>query len=150
MEISLRNTYNNCKKFSEKRLLKQVVTTKGRTGANGEVLGLKGPVRVTIKEKLENKKTKEEIEKFFIRVDVSMCTAGKRECKTKEKKKCQIRYTKEMLSGHYRKRARRRGFHLVTQIGIFYAKNRTTRNRLLSATNHGNENFEADVSSNMK
>ncbi|KAJ0174359.1 hypothetical protein K1T71_010505 [Dendrolimus kikuchii] len=69
MEISLRNKYNNCKKYSEKRLLKQVVTNKGRTGANCEVLGLKGPVRVTIKEKLENKKTKEEIEKFFIRED---------------------------------------------------------------------------------
>ncbi|CAH2088677.1 unnamed protein product [Euphydryas editha] len=93
MEISLRNTYNNCNKYSEKRLLKRVVINEGRADTNSKVLGLKGPVRVTVKEKLKNKKTKEEIEKFFIREDVSRCTSGKRECKTKEKKKCQIRYT---------------------------------------------------------
>lgn len=65
----------------------------------------------------------EEIQSFYLRDDVTRCTAGKRECRPKEKKKMQIRYMVDTLYNLYqiyRKDGGRHSFSTFYRCKPFY------------------------------
>ncbi|CAH2097033.1 unnamed protein product [Euphydryas editha] len=65
-----------------------------------KLLGLKGKIRkrkITVKNNL----IKNDIECFYLRDDISRCTAGKKECRTSDKKKEQIRYLTDTIGNLY-------------------------------------------------
>lgn len=106
LESSMKNIYKKCKKNKEKNILKGLSEDKIVKGAQktryvGQLLGLKGKIRKS-KEKVTNIKAQIEMEKFFCQDSVSRCTAGKKECRTRGKKKEQIRYLTDSLMNLYK------------------------------------------------
>lgn len=96
MEVALREAYTDCRKIPEKRVIKSIalkVGEKMNRKPERNLLGLKGQVRKTnFKSRPLNKSIVEDLEKFYNRDDISRSTAGKRETRTKNKRKVQIRY----------------------------------------------------------
>ncbi|CAB3245080.1 unnamed protein product [Arctia plantaginis] len=105
MELAMREVYTDCKKDAEKRIIKKVTLKIGEKlckKPERKYLGLKSQVRKPCyKKKPLNKNIAEELEKFYGRDDISRNTAGKRETRTKNKKKVQIRYLVDTLQNLY-------------------------------------------------
>lgn len=101
LESTLKATYQRCSNRKEKKTLKKLVTNSGNKSFISKMLGLKGKVR--------NKKKKlrrsgiAEITKFYTRDDISRNTAGKKEVRTKNKEKVQIRYLLDTLQDTFKK-----------------------------------------------
>lgn len=94
----------NCNTHEEKRLVKKVISNYTKITAkklDGKTLGLKSRIRFSYKQLLLNTKVREDIEAFYLRDDITRCTAGKRECRTKGKNKMQIRYMVDTLQNLY-------------------------------------------------
>lgn len=106
LEISRRETYKTAKTSQEKRLLKsaalnEVVKVNKSVKAVATCLGLKGPIRLSKKKVQLNKNIKEEMNNFYCRDDMSRITAGRKETRTRGKKKMQIRYLMDTLQNLY-------------------------------------------------
>lgn len=101
LEHTLQKTYQNCTKRTEKQTLKKLVKNSENKKIITKMLGLQGKVR----EKKKRTKPTEipEIEKFYMRDDVSRNTAGKKETRTKDKTKKQIRYLCDTLVNTFKK-----------------------------------------------
>lgn len=106
MEISLREVYADCKTPGEKQIIKEVplkMEQKTNTVMDPTLLGLKGRIRVS-KKRLRRPlhgKIMTEITTFFNRDDVSRSTAGKKETRTRNNHKMQIRYLVDTLKNLY-------------------------------------------------
>lgn len=105
MEVALRQIYSESKKHEGKQVLKQVAQEMG----NGKykkpdhtILGLKGRIRKRRKQRLPPKRVAEELKVFYERDDISRSTAGKKETRTKNKNKMQIRYLVDTLENLYK------------------------------------------------
>ncbi|XP_045450416.1 DNA ligase 1-like [Melitaea cinxia] len=126
LELTLKTSYKQCQTVKEKQTLKNVVLKENiqsiiKKTFVSKLLGLKGMVRITNKNKTENK-IRKEIENFYVRDDVSRMTAGKKQCRTFRKKKEQIRYltdTVRNLYTMYRKEGGKYAFQLLTNINLF-------------------------------
>lgn len=121
LEISLRETYCTTQSLAEKRLLKsvavnQVVKTNRSVKTIATCLGLKGRIRQSKKKIVLNKKIQEDIKRFYLRDDISRNTAGKRETKTRGKKKMQIRYLTDTLQNLYEIYKKEGGTHSFTTL----------------------------------
>ncbi|KAL0860169.1 hypothetical protein ABMA27_010476 [Loxostege sticticalis] len=91
MEVTLKNVYQNADRLVEKQKIKEAMQKQPKKlckKSEAKVLGLKYPLRMT---QMKNRKC------FFNRDDISRMTAGKRETRTKAKKKSQIRYLVDTL-----------------------------------------------------
>lgn len=105
MECALREAYKS-KNQKEKRILKSVINTnvvkinKCKTYV-GNIFGLKGRIRIKCLLKRKTMKIKEDLKLFYMRDDISRSTSGKKECKTVNKKKHQIRYLTDKLFNLY-------------------------------------------------
>ena len=104
LEVSLGEKYKDCKTHEQKKILrsigmsKSVLQKRGSKALVSKCLGLKGGIRFTSNRKYNiSKNIEEEIEVFYNRDEISRSTSGKRECKTKCKKKMQIRYLTDTL-----------------------------------------------------
>lgn len=88
LESILKQSLKHCKTQNEKRITKKifvnenVIRDRKKTYVT-KILGLKGRIR-THKGTLKNNKIKNELERFFLRDDISRCTAGKREARTEK------------------------------------------------------------------
>ncbi|KAH9633052.1 hypothetical protein HF086_000412 [Spodoptera exigua] len=106
MEVAIREAYTDCKKNPEKRVIKSITLNIGdkmNTKPERNLLGLKGQVRKTnFKCRPLNKCIVEDLEKFYNRDDISRSTAGKRETRTKNKRKMQIRYLVDTMQNFYK------------------------------------------------
>lgn len=100
LENTLKKTYQTCKKQAEKQLLKSLAVNSTNKTYISKLIGLKGKVR-TKKMPKERNFISEEIENFYLRDDISRSTAGKKECKTKNKEKHQIRYLMDTIQNQY-------------------------------------------------
>ncbi|CAH2086899.1 unnamed protein product [Euphydryas editha] len=101
LESTLKTTYQRCLDRKEKKTLRKLVTNSGNKSVISKLLGLKGKVR-----EKENKLRRSgivEITKFYTRDDVSRNTAGKKEVRTKNKEKVQIRYLLDTLLDTFKK-----------------------------------------------
>lgn len=108
LEISLGEKYKDCKTQEQKKTLrsigrsKTVLQKRGSKALVSKCLGLKGCIRFTSNKNYNaSKKVEEEMEVFYNRDEISRSTSGKRECKTKHKKKMQIRYLTDTLINLY-------------------------------------------------
>lgn len=106
LEISLRDVYADCKTPAEKQIIKEVplkMEQRTNTVTDPKLLGLRGRIRVSkksIRRPLHGK-IMTEITKFFNRDDVSRSTAGKKETRTRNNHKMQIRYLVDTLKNLY-------------------------------------------------
>ncbi|CAH2096784.1 unnamed protein product [Euphydryas editha] len=101
LEDTMKRTYKACEKRSQKTILKRLITNSKVKSYVAKVIGLTGKVK-----KAKPKKASlvsEELVKFYVRDDVSRCTAGKKECRTYNKEKQQIRYLLNTLQNLYKK-----------------------------------------------
>lgn len=108
LEVSLGEKYKDCKRHEQKKILrsigmsKSVLQKRGSKALVSKCLGLKGSIRFTSNRKYNiSKNIEEEIEVFYNRDEISRSTSGKGECKTKCKKKMQIRYLTDTLINLY-------------------------------------------------
>lgn len=101
LESTLKSTYQRCSSREEKKTLRKLVKKSGKKSFISKLLGLKGKVREK-KKKLRRSRIAE-IEKFYTRDDVSRITAGKKEVRTKNKEKSQIRYLLDTLLETFKK-----------------------------------------------
>ncbi|KAL0829793.1 hypothetical protein ABMA28_003276 [Loxostege sticticalis] len=119
MEISLREVYADCKTPGEKQIIKEVplkMEQKTNTVMDPTLLGLKGRIRVS-KKRLRRPlhgKIMTEITKFFNRDDVSRSTAGKKETRTRNNHKMQIRYLVDTLKNLYATFFRYKPFYVLS------------------------------------
>lgn len=102
---SLKSVYKLSNR-QEKNVLKKVIvnpiTKKHRiTNKLTKVIGLKGKIRKYVVMSSKRCSLKKEIHDFYLRDDVSRPTAGKKECKTKNKIKIQIRYLLDTVKHLY-------------------------------------------------
>ncbi|XP_053620562.1 uncharacterized protein LOC128681045, partial [Plodia interpunctella] len=107
LKNAVKETYTECKTLAEKRSLKKIAYKfKQRSGKNlPKILGLKTKIRFFNRRSNNNYgtlKVRENIAAFYLRDDVSRCAAGRRECKTRNKQKMQIRYLLDTLPNTYR------------------------------------------------
>lgn len=118
MEVAIREAYTNCNKNPERRVIKSIalkVGEKMNIKPERNLLGLKGQVRKTnFKSRPLNKSIVEDLEKFYNRDDISRSTAGKRETRTKNKRKVQIRYLVDTLQNLYKIYKNEGGKHSFT------------------------------------
>lgn len=103
LESSLKKTYKNCEKRAEKTILRNVIhNAKKNKTYIAKLLGLQsGKARKILKRNKMNNIA--EIDAFYQRDDVSHCTSGKKECRTKNKNKQQIRYLLDTQQNLYTK-----------------------------------------------
>lgn len=107
LEIALSQTYKECKTHDQKRVLRSIgkvnfaLPKKGVQKIIAESLGLKSTLKFKQRNKCLNKNIKEDLEVFYNRDEISRSTSGKRECRTKNKKKMQIRYLTDTLNNLY-------------------------------------------------
>ncbi|PZC75021.1 hypothetical protein B5X24_HaOG206846 [Helicoverpa armigera] len=136
LECSLKTVYKNANTQKEKRLLKNIALNEN-VKANKSVmdvtkyLGLKSRIRNT-KKKLPNSKIQNDIETFYNREDISRCTAGKHETRTRGKQKMQIRYLTDTFANLYdiyKKEGGKYSFTTFFRYKPFYILSPTIRNR---------------------
>lgn len=101
LENTLKTTYQSCSDRKEKKTLRKLVTNSGNKSVISKMLGLKGKVRE--KQKKLRRSGIAEITKFYTRDDISRNTAGKKEVRTKNKEKVQIRYLLDTLLDTFKK-----------------------------------------------
>ncbi|KAJ2937230.1 hypothetical protein O0L34_g19420 [Tuta absoluta] len=106
LESSLREVYADCKTPAGKQIIKEVplnIERKTDTVSDPKLLGLKGRIRVSKKtiRRPVHEKIMTEMTKFFTRDDISRCTAGKKETRTRKNHKMQIRYLVDTLNNLY-------------------------------------------------
>ncbi|XP_045457589.1 uncharacterized protein LOC123667794 [Melitaea cinxia] len=136
LELTLKTSYKQCQTVKEKQTLKNVVLKENiqsiiKKTFVSKLLGLKGMVRITNKNKTENK-IRKEIENFYVRDDVSRMTAGKKQCRTFRKKKEQIRYltdTVRNLYTMYRKEGGKYSLSTFNKYKPFYVLSPAVQNR---------------------
>lgn len=137
-EISLRETYKTAKTSQEKSLLKsaafnEVVKANKSAKAVAICLGLKGRIRFSKKKVQLNKNVKEEMTNFYCRDDISRITAGRKETRTRGKKKMQIRYLTDTLQNLYDDIYKKEGgvysFTTFFRYKPFYVLTPTAKNR---------------------
>lgn len=102
LEHTLKNTYRNCKKHYDKRLFKQLIYNSRNKAYVAKLIGLKNGY-FKGKKKTIGIRIIQEIRSFYMRDDVSRNTAGKKQTKTKQKDKKQIRYLLDSLVNLYKK-----------------------------------------------
>ncbi|XP_060804464.1 uncharacterized protein LOC132902617 [Amyelois transitella] len=107
LKDAIKETYAECKILAEKRALKKIAHKfKQKFGKNlPKILGLKTKIRFCNRRSNKNYgtlKVRENIAAFYLRDDVSRCAAGRKECKTRNKQKMQVRYLLDTLSNTYR------------------------------------------------
>lgn len=105
LESSLKTIYKKCNKYCERNMLKALTEDERTKIARkktyvSKLLGLKSIARRRMKKNKKNIVCKE-IETFFNRDDISKSTAGKKECRTLQKQKEQIRYLTDTLFNIY-------------------------------------------------
>ena len=102
LEATMRATYRNCVKNAERKVLKNLVKNAKNKTSVAKLLGVTERLRAA-KSARKSCGSNKEITCFFVRDDVSRCTAGKKECRTKNKEKYQIRYLIDNLRNLYQK-----------------------------------------------
>lgn len=150
---SLKQEYSNTKKNDEKTLLKKVVhndlvKSYNLTGSLTSKLGLKGRIRSN-KPNIQNEKESiRMIKDFYDRDDVSRATAGRKECKTKNKNKQQKRFLLDSMLNLFKKFVTEGGkcsYTTFTRHRPFYVVNPTINDRNTCAcTKHSNLSLKAD------
>lgn len=100
LETTIKSAYKKTQNYKEQRTFKKMVEDPKKIVKKAYVkklLGLKGLPRMkTTSPKIKH--VRKEIEEFYLRNDVSRMTAGKKECRTFNKKKEQIRYLIDTIS----------------------------------------------------
>ncbi|XP_047998810.1 uncharacterized protein LOC125236153 [Leguminivora glycinivorella] len=150
LEVSLKNAYKQCASYKEKDVFKTITNDEAvkenrAKSAVGQALGLKGRIRKTQKT-IKVPKLQPSIVKFFLRDDITRATAGKRECRTKNKKKRQIRLLNNTLQGLYTKYKKEGGlasFTTFCKYKPFYILGPTLKNcNTCLCVKHSNINFK--------
>ncbi|XP_045509228.1 uncharacterized protein LOC123704775 [Colias croceus] len=113
LEDTMKKTYKACEQRSQQIILKQLITNSTVKSYVAKLIGLKGRIK-NPKPKKEANPVREEIVKFYLRDDVGRCTAGKRECRTLDKEKQQIRYLLNTLQNLYEKYKKEGGNYKFT------------------------------------
>ncbi|XP_048006034.1 uncharacterized protein LOC125241546 [Leguminivora glycinivorella] len=86
-----------------KKVMKSSITSKHRMTAKiTKAVGIKGKIRSNCGKSAKRKLLICEIHKFYLRDDISQATAGKKECKTKNKTKMQIRLLTDTIYNLYK------------------------------------------------
>lgn len=153
LEISLRQQYTESKTHKNKQLLRSIYDTQAIKNSNSGKYIAKclGVQKRTFKpkERLRNAKIEKEITNFFERDDISRCTAGKKECKTKYKEKKQIRYMTDTLRNlHkiYKDGGGKYSFTTFFKYKPFYVLSPTVNNReTCMCVKHSNFQFVFDA-----
>lgn len=105
LEEALKTTYKNSETTGKrvfKDMARQESVKKNRAvGYVTKLLGLRGTIRQNKLKRYKVPIIQQEIEAFFLRDDISRCTAGKKECRTHKKDKKQKRYLLDTLSNLY-------------------------------------------------
>lgn len=149
---SLTEQYKKADTREEKRALKRVAlgTTIKKYKVKGKIsysLGLTGKLRMTQSTKITRDKYMREIQRFFNRDDISRPTAGKQECKTKNKEKKQLRYlvdTMQRLHTKYRTEGGRASYATFARYRPFYVISPKIKDRNTCACiKHANIGFKA-------
>lgn len=145
LKQSIRSTYIQCKNLKEKTLIKNFLL-QSNMKYKSTVLGLTGKIRTKLQNHRGNKNV-DCIKRFFLRDDISRATSGKKECKTKNKKKKQIRYLVDTLQKLYVTYVREGGrvsFTTFTRYKPFYVLSPSVRNRnTCLCVKHSNMQFMA-------
>lgn len=136
MESTLKSTYTKCQSQKEKKVFKEMVVRDEIQAARkktyvANILGLKGKIRLTRRRQKEDS-IKKEIEKFYVRDDITRITAGKRECRTLGKDTKQIRYLTDTLLNLYkiyREEGGKRSFSTFYKYKPFYVLTPNIQNR---------------------
>lgn len=135
LECSLKTVYKHANTQKEKRLLKNIAINQNVKASKSVMyltryLGLKSRIRST-KNKLP-KCIPKDIETFYNRDDISRCTAGKHETRTRGKQKMQIRYLTDTfanLYNIYKKEGGKYSFTSFFRYKPFYILSPTVKNR---------------------
>lgn len=106
LESTIKAIYKSLKSLQKRHVTNVALNEAQRHNINSKVFVSKclGVARVRKYKKKQSKsgQRSKEITKFFVRDDISRITAGKKECRTKEKNKEQIRYMTDTLSNLYK------------------------------------------------